>query len=359
MSSIGDGIENAESCYGVPFLVSRPGLAVNYASVFTNVGCAFLVALLAWLMILGFFRYAWYQYHFETFIDDDEEEESYRKLKPRSEAAQKANEGDVVMAQLVHELPEVESDVVMPEINQLKMMAIGTKLVFWAGCLSTIYIVVSFIFSTLSMIFNIELATSIGMLILIGVILDLVGRIYCLNSANTNEQATNQIVLACSVIAIGIVVCWVLSLALMDSPPQIAISFGSVCVGLLLLIVCLIGTAASIGYCGAISNNTGNMELGERAIATGNAYIFLVIFGVILIPLGYAIIVAIDKRKMSPDDLRTTVAGVIMAFQFVVGSIAIFATVQHLLMYRCAEKFLFGLAKHREKSEGPKDPIFD
>ena len=62
---------------------------------------------------------------------------------------------------------------------------------------------------------------------------------------------------------------------------------------------------------------------------------------------------------MSPDDFRFTVAGVVIALQFVFGSIGIFATVQHLLMYRCAEKFLFGLAKHREKSEGRKDPIFD
>ena len=147
MSSIGDGIENVESCYGFPFLVSRPGLAIDYASVFTNVGCAFLVALLGWLMVLGFFRHAWYQYHFATYTDD--EEEAYRKLKPQSEAAQKTSEWDIVVAQLVDELREIESDVVMPEINQLKMMATGTKLVFWAGCLTTIYITGSLVLSTL------------------------------------------------------------------------------------------------------------------------------------------------------------------------------------------------------------------
>ena len=130
-----------------------------------------------------------------------------------------------------------------------------------------------------TMIFHIELASSIGVLILIGVILDLVGRTYCLNSANTNEQATSQIVLACSVIEIGIVVCGVLILTLTDLSAPIAISFRSICLGLLLLIVGLIGTAASIGFCGAISNNTGNSELRGRVVATRNAYILFVVFG--------------------------------------------------------------------------------
>ena len=381
--SITSGTGKTGSSFGVPFPAvyhwtnqsgsyeDRPidEFAFDHVGVVGDTGCALAVTLLGWFFALVFFRHAWFEHHFAPFEEEDDESPELDGNVVAAQLAGKSNEKDseLVRQSIAPTHPEDDSEfsvpnfntpeVLIPNVGQLKMMATGAKLVFISGWFIVIFFTAAFLYSILNTLANVSTHRAIPLFFLIAMPLDLVGRLYFLyGSRNSNEKSACVGYLMCCFLTAVFFFLWVGKTIVYQRDLKIPeLGFLDFLLGGCVLVVCVLGVRASIAYCLAISDNARNEGLRKEVDRTKSAFLTFAVVWLASFPVSYAIGYAIGKRSGgSMIDLQYKIEGTTVAFQFVIGAIAIYAMVRHLLMYRYAEKFLTHLAEQRRKSTEPK-----